>query len=83
MEKVRFVFNNGKSAPLKRKMAEHLEYMRKGVIWQEREVVASDAVRAEAADAGIDLHQIDGSGKDGRILRRDIQTYKTRMLTAK
>lgn len=82
MNKVRFVFNNGKSIPMKRKMAEHLEYARKGVIWEEPEVVASDPIRQEAAQLGVKLEDVAGTGKNGRILKRDLQTYKTRMMSA-
>lgn len=82
MNKVRFVFNNGKSVPMKLKMAQHLEYARKGVIWEEPEVVASEAVREEAKKLGVKIEEVQGSGKDGRILKRDLQTYRTRMMTA-
>ena len=38
-------------------------------------VVASEAVRAQAAASNVDITQVTGSGKDGRSLRRDIQNY--------
>lgn len=85
MEYVNFVFRKGRQVRLKRKMAEHLEYAGKGTIAVEipaPEVKASDSVKEEAAALGVDLSIIEGSGKDGRILKRDLQTYRTRMLTA-
>jgi len=96
MAKSVFVFNTGKSVPvaengcsannkMKRAMAEHLEYRGKGVIQEaprRAEVVASKAVQAEAESLGVSLETVEGSGKDGRILKRDLQTYRTRMMTA-
>lgn len=43
---------------------------------------ASDAVAEEAQEAGIDLTQIQGTGKDGKILKRDLREYQTRMMKA-
>lgn len=43
---------------------------------------ATDAVVAAAERDGIDLSSVTGSGKDGRILKRDLKDYKTRMMTA-
>jgi pyruvate/2-oxoglutarate dehydrogenase complex dihydrolipoamide acyltransferase (E2) component len=85
MDKVMFSFHRGKRMPLKRKMAEHLEYAGKGVIEEAPatiKIVASEAVRAEAESLGVSLETVEGSGKDGRILKRDLQTYRTRMMTA-
>jgi pyruvate/2-oxoglutarate dehydrogenase complex dihydrolipoamide acyltransferase (E2) component len=85
MKKVQFMLNNGKILPMKLKMAEHLEYAGKGCIVRDPEppsVTASDAVREEADALGVDLAEVAGSGKDGRILKRDLQSYQTRMLKA-
>lgn len=83
MKHVMFQFNNGKTLKLKAKMAEHLEYARKGrVVVPEVAVVASESVKAEAEATGVDLTKIEGTGKDGRILKRDIREYNTRMLKA-
>jgi pyruvate/2-oxoglutarate dehydrogenase complex dihydrolipoamide acyltransferase (E2) component len=37
-----------------------------------KEVTASDAVKQYAQENGIDITEVAGSGKDGRVLRRDI-----------
>lgn len=39
-------------------------------------IKASPLARAMAADAGIDLSRIEGSGEGGRIIKRDIDAYK-------
>jgi large subunit ribosomal protein L21 len=39
----------------------------------EKEIDATDSARELAAEAGIDLSTIDGTGKEGRILKSDIQ----------
>jgi pyruvate/2-oxoglutarate dehydrogenase complex dihydrolipoamide acyltransferase (E2) component len=36
-------------------------------------VLISEAVRQFALESGVDIHSMQGSGKDGRILKRDIQ----------
>lgn len=83
MKKVQFVLRNGKVLPMKVKMAEHLEYAGKGYILHDvPEVNASEAVKSEADAEGVDLSKIKGTGKDGRILKRDLQSYKTRILKA-
>lgn len=83
MKYVDFQFNNGKTLKLKVKMAEHLEYARKGrIVVPEVPVVASEAVKAEADAIGVDLAKIEGTGKDGRILKRDLREYSTRMMQA-
>lgn len=89
MEKVNFILLNGKSRPMKRKMAEHLARVGKGFIEgtepeadQAPKPKAADTVKAEAKALGIDLENVDGTGKDGRILKRDLHQYKTRMMTA-
>lgn len=47
-----------------------------------RKVLASDAVLKEAEGLGIDLAEIEGTGAGGRIIKRDLQGYATRMLKA-
>lgn len=42
----------------------------------------SKAVLQEAEELGIDLAKVPGTGKDGRILKRDLDGYKTRMMQA-
>lgn len=80
MEKVTFVLRNGKPRLMNRKLAEHLAALDKGSIYEPPEVTASDAVKEEAASLGISLTAVQGSGKDGRILKRDLQGYMTRMM---
>jgi pyruvate/2-oxoglutarate dehydrogenase complex dihydrolipoamide acyltransferase (E2) component len=79
MDYVDFELSNGKVRKLKRSMAKHLARAGKGHIV---EVTASEAVRKEAEAQGINLSDVSGSGKGGRILKRDLQTYQTRMLSA-
>jgi len=86
MKKVNFLLRNGRVISLKPKIAEHLEYAGKGTVVldiPELEVKASESVKAEADALGVDLSAVEGSGKDGRILKRDLQSYQTRMLAAK
>lgn len=85
MERVTFEFPNGKRAKFKVRLAKHLEKVGKGVILEEKPaepVKASQSIVDEAKQVGIDLSKVEGSGKDGRILKRDLQTYKTRVLKA-
>lgn len=86
MQKVNFMLVNGKTRMLKRKMADRLALRGKGVILDqgpESPVVSvSDAVAELAEKEGVDVSLVEGSGKDGRILKRDIHNYKTRMLVA-
>lgn len=86
MQKVNFMLVNGKTRMLKRKMAERLALRGKGIILESEHeapaVSVSDAVSELAEQEGVDLSLVEGSGKDGRILKRDINSYKTRMLTA-
>jgi len=85
MDKVQFVLKKtGKVLPMKRKMAEHLEYAGKGHIASVPDTapLVSEAVKHEADSLGVDLTSLEGSGKDGRILKRDLQSYRTRMLKA-
>lgn len=84
MKKVNFLLRNGKVISLKPKIAEHLEYAGKGtIVLDAPEPVASQAVQEEASALGVDLSAVQGTGKDGRILKRDLQSYRTRMLSAK
>lgn len=36
-------------------------------------VFASEAVRALARDLGVDIEAVEGTGKDGRVLKSDVQ----------
>jgi len=40
-----------------------------------RRVLTSPAIRRRAKEAGIDLHQVAGSGPQGRIVRQDFDAY--------
>lgn len=46
------------------------------------EPLVSEAVKQFAADQGVDLEKVQGTGKNGRVKRADVQAYKTRMLSA-
>lgn len=39
------------------------------------DVLAAPAVRKIANEHSIDLHQVKGTGKDGRILKEDVMNY--------
>mgnify|MGYP000041218732 CR=1 FL=1 len=39
--------------------------------------VASPAVRRLARECGIDIHQVKGSGKNGRVYKEDIESHQT------
>jgi 2-oxoglutarate dehydrogenase E2 component (dihydrolipoamide succinyltransferase) len=41
---------------------------------EKREVLLSPAARQRAADAGIDPTQVKGTGRDGRVIKEDVQT---------
>jgi pyruvate dehydrogenase E2 component (dihydrolipoamide acetyltransferase) len=41
-------------------------------------VYASPAVRRIARELGVDLHQVNGSGRKGRITKEDVQTFASR-----
>ncbi|MGN6869293.1 MAG: 2-oxo acid dehydrogenase subunit E2, partial [Solirubrobacteraceae bacterium] len=41
-------------------------------------VYASPAVRRIARELGVDLHQVDGSGRKGRITKEDVQSFASR-----
>jgi pyruvate dehydrogenase E2 component (dihydrolipoamide acetyltransferase) len=41
-------------------------------------VYASPAVRRIARELGVDLHQVTGSGRKGRITKEDVQTFASR-----
>lgn len=84
MEKVEFMLINGKTRLVKRKLAEVLQKRGKGeiIVEHEEDVLASEAVRQEADALGVQLSAVQGSGKDGRILKRDLRAYDTRMLKA-
>src|SRR5436190_308450 len=41
----------------------------------QREAVLSPAARQMVADTGVDVHQLHGSGREGRITKEDVLTY--------
>lgn len=83
MERVPFVFKEGKTAMIKPKLANHLQRIGKGeVIVEPEQPAAAAGVAEDAAELGVDLSQIEGTGKDGKILKRDLKNYQTRMLKA-
>ena len=45
-------------------------------------IVASDAVKSLAKEQGVNLLDVKGSGVNGRINKKDIETYKTRVMVA-
>lgn len=42
---------------------------------ENRKVITSPAIRRRAKEAGIDLSQVPGTGANGRILRKDLDSY--------
>lgn len=83
MNKVNFHRIDGKLVRIKEKLAKHLVKAGKGeILADEPEVVVSESVKAEADALGVDLSSVEGSGKDGRILKRDLKTYQTKVLKA-
>jgi 2-oxoglutarate dehydrogenase E2 component (dihydrolipoamide succinyltransferase) len=42
---------------------------------EKREVLLSPAARQRAADAGIDPAQLKGTGRDGRVIKEDVQNF--------
>lgn len=85
MEYVDFLLINGKHRKLKRKMAERLAQRGKGeIILPEPKFKpnASESVIEEAEKAGVDLQEVEGSGANGRILKRDVRNYLNRMMTS-
>ncbi|NVK42804.1 MAG: dihydrolipoyllysine-residue acetyltransferase [Oceanospirillaceae bacterium] len=47
-----------------------------GAPWRRAKVLAGPAVRRLAREYQLDLGQVPGSGKDGRILKEDVQRYR-------
>ncbi|MDW0109363.1 dihydrolipoamide acetyltransferase family protein [Sporosarcina aquimarina] len=41
-----------------------------------RRVIAMPSVRKFAREEGVDIHQVAGSGKNGRVLKEDIESFK-------
>lgn len=83
MDYVDLFMNNGKVLRMKRKTAEHLAKRGKGSLLEPLpEPTASESVKSEAEKLGVNINDVEGSGKDGRILKRDIRGYQTRMLKA-
>jgi 2-oxoisovalerate dehydrogenase E2 component (dihydrolipoyl transacylase) len=52
-----------------------------GLPWRRGKVLAGPAVRRLAREYELDLTQVPGSGKDGRILKEDIQRYRAEQAT--
>src|SRR5438270_1948047 len=48
----------------------------------QREAVLSPAARQMVADTGVDVHQLHGSGREGRITKEDVLTYLEQQPTA-
>lgn len=83
MNRVNFHRIDGKLVRIKEKLATHLVKAGKGeIVADEEEINASSGVKAEAQALGVDLSKVSGSGKDGRILKRDLKTYQTKVLRA-
>ncbi len=49
----------------------------------EARLKASPLARSMAQKAGIDLHQVQGTGEGGRIIRRDVEAYLSRIMETK
>jgi len=47
------------------------------------EVYASPSIRRFARELGVDLSRVEGSGRSGRILREDVQSYVKRRLAGR
>lgn len=48
----------------------------------EARIFASPLAKKMAEDKGIDLSQVEGTGDNGRIIKRDIENYKPKAVTA-
>lgn len=90
-------FPGGKQKRLKEKLAKHLESRGKVVlenVYLTRDLKAetdpvtlhqpeiAGAAEELAKENNIDIGEVKGTGKDGKILKRDVQTYLTRALRA-
>lgn len=64
--------------------AEYAEFIQHEPIAEPKEQgqKTADGVAEEAARLGVDLSAIEGTGKDGKILKRDLREYQTRMMKA-
>ncbi len=49
--------------------------------WRRGKVLAGPAVRRLGREYQLDLAQVPGSGKDGRILKEDVEQYRERLAT--
>lgn len=58
-------------------------YSASGATLLEARLKASPLARSMAQKAGIDLHQVQGTGEGGRIIRRDVEAYLSRAVEAK
>lgn len=47
--------------------------VREQIVSESEPVLASEAVRALARDLGVDIEAVEGTGKDGRVLKSDVQ----------
>ncbi len=54
-----------------------------GATLLEARLKASPLARSMAQKAGIDLHQVQGTGEGGRIIRRDVEAYLSRTMETK
>lgn len=90
-------FPGGKQKRLKEKLAKHLESRGKVVldnVYLTRDLKAetdpvtlnqpeiAGAAEELAKENNVDIGEVKGTGKDGKILKRDVQTYLTRALRA-
>lgn len=72
----------GEVLELPPKVAYVLTILRKAEYWygEPAKVNASAAAVEQAEKSGIDISSVAGTGKDGKILKRDMDEYLTRMM---
>jgi len=73
----------GESFKMPKKLAHVLVVTGKAEYAVEKTADAVKAAKDYAEENGVDLSDVDGTGKDGRILKRDVSSYMTRMMASR